>query len=55
MVVSVEEPLAGTDVLLVVVGRTVVLPGAVTDDCAIPRLAKIVSMGSRTLTWRRGR
>lgn len=32
--VNVEEPLADADGLLVV-GSTVVLPGAVTDDCAI--------------------
>lgn len=35
MVVNVEEPLKDAIEVLVVGGTTVVLPGAVTDDCAI--------------------
>lgn len=35
MVVNVEEPLADTDRLLVVVGSVVELPGALTEDCAV--------------------
>lgn len=47
--VSVEEPLADTDGVLVVVGSTVVLPGPVTDDCAI-LISKVRTNGNEILT-----